>query len=193
MAKNNGVKERKNGIDGLDIGAIMGVSKNKSINEVYFDKLHFNKKIKKEGELQINSEASYWDSTLKEIIAQEFSLRSNKKVRKENKQLIDEEYEYIVGEVDRKVVGENAILMCKPGNAFLIKEWNGGDLPANYVLEAQHCMRVFKAEKCYIAALIGNKRFVYKEVVRDEKIINMIVEIEKDFWIKNVLSKIPPK
>jgi putative phage-type endonuclease len=193
MINNNGVKERKNGINGLDIGSIMGVNKNKSAKDVYFDKVNFSEKIKKEMELQMSSEANYWDSTFKEIIAQEFSLRSNKKVRKENKQLVDIKYEYIVGDVDRKVVGENSILMCKSENAFIIKDWNGGNLPAIYILEAQHCMRISKAEKCYIAALIGNRKFVYKEIVRDEKIINMIIEIEKNFWIKNVLNKIPPK
>jgi len=193
MININGVKERQNGIDGLDIGAIMGVNKNKSAKDVYFDKVNFSKKIKKEMELETSCEVNYWNSTFKEIIAQEFSLRNNKKVRKENKQLVDKEYEYMVGEVDRKVVGENAILMCKAENAFIIKDWNGGKLPATYILEAQHCMRVSKAEKCYIAALIGNKKFVCNEIFRDEKVINMIIEIEKDFWIKNVLNKIPPK
>lgn len=193
MINNNGVKKRQNGIDGLDIGAIMGINKNKSAKDVYFEKANFSEKIKKGIELQTSSEANYWSSTFKEIIAQEFSLRNNKKVRKENKQLVDGEYEYIVGDVDRKVVGENAILMCKAENTFILEDWNGGKLPAIYVLEAQHCMRISKAEKCYIAALIGNKKFVCNEIIRDEKVINMIIEIEKDFWIKNVLNKIPPK
>ncbi len=193
--ENNSAKERKIGIDGLDIGAIMGVDKNKTIHQIYLDKINFREKIKIgfEKERNSNSEALYWASTIKEVISNEFSLRSNKKVRKENKQLVDQEHEYIVADIDRRVVGENSILMCKPENAFIIRDWKGEELPVRYVLEAQHCMRVSKTDKCYIAALIGGKRFVYKEVLRDEKVIYMIIEIEKDFWEKNVLKKIPPK
>ena len=195
MMKNNGVRERKNGIDGIDIGAIMGANKNKTIHQVYLDKMNYIEKTKidMEAEKNSNSEAVYWNLTLKEIISQEFSLRSSKKVRKENKQLVDEEHDYMVADVDRRIVGENTILLCKPENAFIIREWNGGDLPAIYILEAQHCMRISKTDKCYIAAIIGGKKFAYKKVVRDEKVINMIVEIEKDFWVNNILNRIPPK
>ena len=41
MMKNNGVRERKNGIDGIDIGAIMGINKNKTIHQIYLDKMNY--------------------------------------------------------------------------------------------------------------------------------------------------------
>jgi predicted phage-related endonuclease len=72
-------------------------------------------------------------------------------------------------------------------------DWNGEELPASYVLEAQHSMRVSKAEKCHIASLLGGKKFVYKEILRDDKVISMIVQIEKDFWVNNILNRVPPK
>ena len=50
-----------------------------------------------------------------------------------------------------------------------------------------------KAEKCYIALLLGGKKFVYKEILRDDKVISMIVQIEKDFWVNNILNRVPPK
>jgi putative phage-type endonuclease len=194
MKKSDILKECQNGIDGADISPIMGVNKNKSEYDVYLEKIDFmDGTAKYSGVLEKLNEANYWDLTFDEMIAQEFSLRSNKKVRKVNKQLVDEEYEFIVGNVHRKVVGENSILICKCENIFLAMEWKGEELPANYVLEAQHCMRVSKAEKCYIAALIGGKKFVYWEVLRDDNVISMIVQIEKDFWFNNVLNRIPPK
>jgi predicted phage-related endonuclease len=52
-------------------------------------------------------------------------------------------------------VGENSILICKCENIFLAMEWDGEELPANYVLEAQHCMRVSKAKKCYMKKIGG--------------------------------------
>ena len=127
------------------------------------------------------------------MIAMEYSLRSNKRIRKGYKQLIDEEHGFMVTNNNRKVVGENSILICKCENIFFPMNWNGEELPASYVLEAQHCMRVTKAEKCYIASLLGGKKFVCKEIVRDDNMINMVVEIEKDFWINNILNRIPPE
>jgi putative phage-type endonuclease len=190
----NILKEFKNGIDGLDIAAIMGIDKSRSPGDVYLEKINLTDEITKYGGvLEKTSEANYWNLTFEEMIAKEYSLRSNKKVRKGNKQLIDAEYNFMVANNNRKIVGENSILICKCENIFLYIDCKGEELPASYILEAQHCMRVSKAEKCYIASLFGGKRFVYKEILRDDNVINMIVEIEKDFWINNILNKVPPK
>jgi len=54
-------------------------------------------------------------------------------------------------------------------------------------------MEVLGADTCYIAALIGGQRFVYKEIKRDEELISMIVDAEKDFWLNHVQKRIPPK
>lgn len=194
MGKMNILKDFKNGIDGLDIAAIMSVDKNRGSGDVYLEKINLTDEITKYGGiLERISEANYWNLTFDEMIAKEYSLRSNKKVRKGNKQLIDDEHEFMVTNINRKVVGENSILICKCENMFLTMDWNGEELPASYVLEAQHCMRVSKAEKCYIASLLGGKKFVYKEILRDDKVISMIVQIEKDFWVNNILSRVPPK
>ncbi len=194
MEKMNILKEFKNGIDGLDIAAIMSVDKNRDPGDVYLEKINLTDEITKYGGiLERTSEANYWDLTFDEMIAKEYSIRSNKKIRKGNKQLIDGEYGFMVANINRKVVGENSILICKCENIFLSMNWNGEEIPASYVLEAQHCMRVSKAEKCYIASLLGGKKFVDKEILRDDNVINMIIQIEKDFWVNNILNGVPPK
>lgn len=194
MAKRNILKEFRNGIDGLDIAAIMGVDKNRGLGDVYSEKINLIDEITKYGGvLEKTGEANYWNLTFDEMIAKEYSLRCNKKVRKGNKQLIDEEHGFMVANINRKVVGENSIIICKCENIFLAMNWIGEELPASYVLEAQHCMRVSKADKCYIASLIGGKKFVCKEILRDDKVIDMIVQIEKDFWINNIINRVPPK
>ncbi len=195
MVKGDLLKNTRIGIDAIDIGAIMGINKYKSSYKLYLEKIALLEEVKKIEDISKEeaSEAVYWDCNAKENYAREFSIRSGKKVRKENKQLMDEEYDFIIGNVDRKLVGENAILMCKTENVFLPRAWNGGELPASYLLECQHYMRISKADKCYVASLIGGKKFVYKEVLRDEEVINMIIQIEKDFWVNNVMKRIPPK
>lgn len=194
MSKANLFRENQRGIYGIDIGAIMGVDKVKSISDVYLDKIDYSETASKKEDIFLNSnEAKYWSDTFDEISAKEFSIRSGLKVRKDNKKLIDEEYDFMICNSQRKIVGENSILMCKSSNLNFPREWNGNTMPASYILEAQHYMRIYKADKCYVASIIGGKKFIYKEILRDEKIINMIIQIEKDFWLNNVLKKIPPK
>ena len=69
--ENRTKRERKNGIDGIDIGAIMGINKNKTIHQIYLDKMNYIEKTKidMEAENNSNSEAVYWNLTLKEIIS----------------------------------------------------------------------------------------------------------------------------
>lgn len=188
------LKERQNGIGGSDVGAIMGVNKYKSIFEVYIEKTADDilKEISLKHSYKNIAESAYWGETLKEVNAKEYTVRTGKKVRKENKILIDSEYDFMRANIYRKVIGENSILMCKTSSAFSAKEYEGEEIPANFILQCQHNMRVSGASRFYIASLIGGQRFVIKEIERDDELINMIIEKEKDFWYNHVLKKIPP-
>lgn len=97
----------------------------------------------------------------------------------------------MVANIDRKIVGENAILECKTANQFLANEWEEDEIPASYLLQVQHYLFVTGAELGYIAVLIGGQKFIWKEVTRDEELIQMIIEAEKNFW-KMVQDKTPP-
>lgn len=187
MDKLQWLKERQKGIGGSDVGAIMGVSRWKSPFEVYVDKTEEITEVKEAGE------ASYFGNILEEVVAREFFRRTGKKVRKDKRQLVHKTHEFMMGNIDRRIVGENAILECATVNAFGAKEWEGEEIPPSFILQCQHYMEVMSADNCYIAALIGGQRFVYKEIKRDEELISMIVEAEKDFWINHVQKRIPPK
>lgn len=188
------MKERQKGIFGSDVGAIMGINKYKSIFEVYVEKTSkdLSGEISSKAVRKDEIEKAYFRETLKEVNAKEFTVRTGKKVRKENKVLMDSEYDFMMANIDRKVMGENSILMCKSSSVFLAKEYDGEEVPANFILQCQHNMRVSGAGKCYIASLIGGQRFVIKEIERDDELINMIIEKEKDFWNNHVLKKVPP-
>nr|WP_312290843.1 YqaJ viral recombinase family protein [Clostridium chromiireducens] len=187
-------KERQKGIGGSDVGAIMGVNRHKSIFEIFAEKISDDilEEISLKPSYKNIAESAYWGETLKEVNAKEYTVRTGKKVRKENKILIDSEYDFMRANIDRKVIGENSILMCKTSSVFSAKEYEGEEIPANFILQCQHNMRVSGADKCYIASLIGGQRFVIKEIERDDELINMIIEKEKDFWYNHVLKRIPP-
>lgn len=185
MNKLEWLKERQCGIGGSDVGAILGVNKYKTPFEVYLEKTE---PITEVGE---QSESAYWGDQFEEVVAKEFEKRTGKKVRRDRKHYKHKDYPFMVANIDRRVVGENAILECKTANQYLATEWQDDEIPASYLLQVQHYLFVTGAEVGYIAVLIGGQKFIWKEVQRDEELIQMIIESEKNFW-KMVQDKTPP-
>ena len=185
MDKLEWLKERQKGIGGSDVGAILGVNKYKTPFQIYLEKTQ---EIK---EVQESSEAAYWGTELEDMVAREFAKRTGKKVRRDTKHFASEKYPFMVANIDRRVVGEKAILECKTVNQFGAKEWEGEEIPASYLVQVQHYIYVTGAEKAYIACLIGGQKFIWKEIKRDDELIEMIINAEKDFW-KLVEEKTPP-
>lgn len=185
MDKLEWLKERQKGIGGSDVGAILGVNKYKTPFQIYLEKTQ---EIK---EVQESSEAAYWGTELEDMVAREFAKRTGKKVRRDTKHFASGKYPFMVANIDRRVVGEKAILECKTVNQFGAKEWEGEEIPASYLVQVQHYIYVTGAEKAYIACLIGGQKFIWKEIKRDDELIEMIINAEKDFW-KLVEEKTPP-
>ena len=185
MNKLEWLKERQAGIGGSDVGAILGVNKYKTAFQVYIEKTETISEVKEQ------SEAAYWGDQFEDIVAKEFEKRTGKKVRRDRKHYKHSEYPFMLANIDRKIVGENAILECKTANQYLASEWKDDEIPASYLLQVQHYLAVTGSDLGYIAVLIGGQKFVWKEVPRDEELIKIIVEAEKDFW-KKVQDKTPP-
>lgn len=179
------VKETEK-FEGKDIGAILGFDKYRSIKDVYAEKI---------GEIEFfrpGPEVIYWTSTLEEVVSREFMLRTKKKIRKNNINSVDKDYEYMVSNVNRKIIGENSILDCKVINGIDEAQINDRNFIRMRVLEAQHNMKVKKADKCYIAMLINGEKFILKEIKRDESLIIKIVKVEEKFWNDYIKKKVKP-
>lgn len=179
------LRERQKGIGGSDVGAIMGVNQYKTAFNIYLEKTEPIIEVEKQ------SEAAYWGDKFEEAVAKEFEIRTGKKVRRDNRHLVHKDYPFMVANIDRRVVGEDAILECKTANQYLAKEWESEEVPPSYLLQVQHYLAVTGASKGYIAVLIGGQKFIWKEIERDKELINIIIEAEKEFW-KMVQDKTPP-
>lgn len=179
------LQERQKGIGGSDVGAILGVNPYKTAFNIYREKT--------EPILEVNeqSEAARQGTDLEDYVAMRFTEKSGKKVRRDNRHLIHKDYPFMVANIDRRIVGENAILECKTVTPYNSKEWEGEEVPASYMLQCQHYMAVTGADKVYLAYLIFSTKFGYREIKRDEELINIIIEEEKNFW-KLVENRTPP-
>ncbi len=177
---------RKSGIGGSDIAAIMGLNPWKSAFALYAEK-HGDV----EAEDLSNNEYVYWGTVLEQVVADRFCELAGKKVRKCGT-LQDENYEFMLANVDRLVVGENAGLECKTANGFKAKEWDGDEVPDAYYCQCQWYMMITGFEKWYIACLIGGNHFVWKEIPRNENFVDELRTAAVVFW-DNLENNIAPE
>lgn len=186
MSRNEWLMERTKGIGGSDAGIILGLNKYRTAFELWLEKTG------QVDPVEIDNEAIYWGNEMENVVAKEFEKRTEKKVRRTNFMFSHPEFSFIKANVDRLVVGESAVLECKTASAYLTKEWESDEIPATYLVQVQHYLGVTGKQKGYIAVLIGGNRFIWKEIERDEELIQMIFEAEKNFWEVNVLGGQPP-
>ncbi|MBM7030571.1 YqaJ viral recombinase family protein [Bacillus velezensis] len=188
MSRDEWLLERRKGIGGSDASVVLGLNKWRTAFELWLDKT---------GQVPVSesaSEAAYFGSILEDIVAKEFEVRSGKKVRRKKSMLKHPEYDFILANVDRMIVGEKAILECKTTSEYNLKEWENDEIPADYIVQVQHYLGVLGPEykKAYFAVLIGGNKFVWKEIERDDELIEMIFTAEVEFWNTAVLGGVAP-
>lgn len=188
MTRQEWLETRTGGIGGSDAAVVLGLNKWKTPFELWLEKT---------GQVipeSSQSEAAYWGTMLEDMVAKEFEIRTGKKVRRRNAMFQHQDYPFLIANVDRMIVGEKAVLECKTTSSYNAKEWQDDEIPAPYIVQVQHYLGVLgpEYEKAYIAVLIGGQKFVYKEIQRDDELINIIFEAEIEFWKEHVEEGIPP-
>lgn len=161
--------------------------KDKPVDQNRDDK--FDKDLKEDYFIQDdkNSYKMELSNKLKSFVANEFTLKTGKKVRNINGILRNDKYPFAIANIDRAVVGEKAFLECKVTNSYSKKVWQMG-VPIHYQIQVNHYMAVTGATHCYVAALIGNEELIIHRIDRDEEIIDEIMKLEAMFWDKCILG-----
>lgn len=177
MSYEEWLEHRKLGIGGSDASVVCGISKYKSPVELWMDKT---------GQIppQEAGEAAYWGTQLESIVRAEFTKRTGIEVTKPDVILQSEEHPFMLANLDGicKVpdVG-TCIFEAKTASAYKAGEWED-TIPDEYMCQIQHYMAVTGYAGAYIAVLIGGNTFRWKFVERDEDLISMLIELERDFW-----------
>ena len=182
MSKEKWLKKRREGIGGSDAASVLGLNPYKSSMSVYMG-------IK--NDLVIDEEINYkmdLGNKLEDFVANEFTLKTGKKVRNVNGILKNDKYPFALANIDRAVVGEKAFLECKVTNSYSKKLWQK-EVPIYCQVQCYHYMAVTGATHCYIAALIGNEELVIHKLDRNEELIDEIMNLEKMFWDKCILGE----
>ena len=185
MPREQWLELRKKGIGGSDAAAIVGLDRYRSPFDVYADKLGLKPEIP-------DNEAMRQGRDLEQYVAERFMEATGKRVRRRNAMLQHPEYPFMIADIDRWVVGENAGLECKTTSVLNKAKFSQGEFPPRYYVQCMHYMAVTGAERWYLAVLVLNNAFHVFTIERDENEIQALIEAEKHFWQNHVLKKIPP-
>ena len=79
---------------------------------------------------------------------------------------------------------------AKTASAFMSAEWEE-DVPVHYLLQIQHQLAVTGWDHFYAAAIVGNK-FALHRVQRDEELITLLTDRERDFYWNHLVAGVPP-
>lgn len=181
LSREDWLKMRTKGIGGSDAAAACGLNPWKSKASLYLEKTG---QVVKD----IDNEILRQGRDLEDYVAKRFTEATGKKVRRNNFMMARKDYPFMFADIDREVVGEDAILECKTTSPYAKDKWDDGKIPINYELQCHHYMMVTGAKKCYIACLIFSTDFIIREIERDEEVIQMLEAQEIDFWENYVLA-----
>ena len=129
-----------------------------------------------------NIEAVELGNDLEDFVANKFSQKTGKAVRRSPKVYQHPQYPYMVAHIDRLITGSDELLECKTCSFFKKDEWEGEEIPQEYILQVMWYLGITGRRIGHIAVLIGGQSFKYKQIEFDSELFDKMVEAAKDFW-----------
>lgn len=171
-------------IGGSDIAAVLGKSRYKTPYRLWCEKTGQIEPVIK------NEEAVEMGTRLEQFVADLFSVKTNKNVRRAPKGYQHSEYPYMVAHVDRLITGSDELLECKTCSAYKLDEWQNA-IPQEYVLQVIWYLGITGRKRGWIACLIGGQKFDYKVIDFDAELFDIMVNKAKEFWDMVQTKKAP--
>lgn len=179
--------DRKQGIGGSDIAAVLGLSRWCTPLKLWALKTG----VIPETDLSDN-EAVQTGIDLEEYVAHRFTKATGLKLRRDSRTVRHAKYDFLYGHVDRILIGEDAIYEGKTTSAYNLKEWENGKMPQEYILQTQFYCGLWKKKTGYLSCLIGGQKYRWAKIDFDSELFDKMIESAATFWNQFVLKKIAP-
>ena len=191
LSKLEWLKVRQSGIGGSDISSVCGINPWKSALALYYDKTQ---EVKEDDVENLPAELGTYLEPFMKVKFEDW-WKKNK-----GGEIIEvESMPFILQHSTNEIAlanldgffGDN-LVEYKTTSERNYKQWEEDNLPDYYYLQTQWYLYVTNFKYCYIAFLIGNRKFDVKLIERNEEVIKQIVEKADYFWNNFVVQKIPP-
>ena len=138
-------------------------------------------------------------SQMEGVIIRAFSRETKMRVRRPKKVFdpnfwfTTEEFGFPMGALLDGITVDSAghaAVEAKHASTFMSDDWDN-EPPLMYWMQVQHQLACTGWLNAYVVALLG-KKLVWMRVPRDDEIIAMITDKERDFYLNHLVPRIPP-
>jgi len=176
---------RRRGIGGSDAAAVVGLNPYKSELALWADK---------QGKLPEveDNESMRTGRDLEDYVARRWCEATGRRVHRNNYMCAHDDYDFILADIDREVVGENAGLECKTTSAYNRADIEDGKVPITYQVQCYHYMNVMGYDRMYLAVLVLGVGFYSFVIERNNGEQNALLRAEVDWWGKHMVQGAEP-
>lgn len=168
------LENRKTGIGGSDVGAILGVSRFKSAVDVWLQKMG-------QAEPQEENSAMFWGTTLEPVIRAQYANKTGKSVMQPD-MIRSDEHKFMIANLDGVVPGDRIVEIKTARTSDGWGDPFTDEIPLEYNAQVQHYMIVTGLQLADVAVLIGGSDFRIYTVQADKALHEAIIEKERAFW-----------
>ena len=190
LSKEEWRKERKKGIGGSDVGAILGLNEYKSAFDVYYEKIGAKNEKVLTDKARVTMEIG---NRLEDLVAEMFQERHPSiQVINDKTMYQHEKYPFMLANTDRILIlpdGMKAIMECK--TVTYADEWENTDFckgikgkcPLSYEYQGRHYMATLDIDLVVIVGLdLIRKELYIVYISRDMEVEEQMIAAEAEFW-----------
>jgi putative phage-type endonuclease len=188
--------ERRRGVGGSDVAAILGLDPYRTAMDVWAEKVGI--LVGDPDEPEAN-EAMRWGQLLEPVIVDEVCIRRGWEPRED---IVfrghHPDHEWMRANVDSLVTDEVntdrglGVLEAKTTSVWQASEWRDGETPAPALVQTMWYLMVTGLRWAAIAGLIGGQRLEIVDVEPDGELQRMLIDRCGAFWHDHVLPRQPP-
>jgi len=184
MSRDDWLRIRRNGIGASDAAAAIGLSPYQSPLELWMVKTGRDATLPKPDPDDQGSPV-YWGNVLEPIVAEHYSKRTGRKVRRVNSVLQhpDPNKAWMLANLDYAVVGDDEVqvLECKTAGEFGARKWRNG-VPDYVQCQVQHQLAVTGKQAADVCVLLCGQELKIYRIERDDELIAELIRLERQFW-----------
>jgi len=186
----NIAEAHRTGIGGSEIATILGINPFCTPFQLFLEKT---------GRLPAfeGNENTRAGKVMEHVIGVMYAERAGVKLRRINRTLRHPKYPWLIGHIDRDVVGVAKgveIKNCSPRVAhYWGKDGDPDGVAEYYIPQPHHYMLMLDYPVFDVAAYFGGADLRVYPLERDREMDDIIVAATHDFWHENILKDVPPE
>lgn len=199
--------QRKTGIGGSDVAAMLGLSPYRTQLQLWLDKTGRAEEAHDADAI----ERMYWGTVLEDVVARRYADDTGAKVQRLNGLLRHQDVSCAIASLDRVVVndgsrarfeggrvkGASRVLECKTAHALARNgaDWGSpgtDEVPQSYWLQVQWYLGITALPVADLAVLFGGQKFMTYTIAADQPLFADLLADAEGWWQRHVVADLPP-